>query len=414
MGRIKQGTPAFRRANIAFFAAGFNTFAILYCTQPLLPEFAKEFHISATTASLALSGTTMSLAVSMLFISALSERWGRKQLMIVSMLIASLLSILTMFSSTFSSVLTFRIIEGIILGGVPSIAMAYLGEEIDPGSLGVAMGLYISGNSLGAVSGRLISGVVSNYFNWHVGLGVISFISLCGSIIFWLTLPSSQNFKSHPLEAKKLLSTFTGHLKDPRLLCLYGIGFLILGSNVAMYNYVIYELNGPPYFISRSILSWIFLIFIVGMFSSVLMAKVAQHIGKSKALVLSLLITMAGAAITLEPNLWIKISGLPLLTFGFFGSHSIASGWVGQRAISNKAQASALYLFFYYMGSSFGGTAVGEFWSGYGWGGVVSVILAFLVLALVFAGILIRKSAVSSNSSLAKLSIKQKRVESHI
>ena len=41
-----------------------------------------------------------------------------------------------------------------------------------------------------------------------------------------------------------------------------------------------------------------------------------------------------------------KITGLLLLTFGFFGSHSIASSWVGRRATHDKAQASSLYLFF--------------------------------------------------------------------
>ena len=64
----------YRNWNIGFsqnkccaFAAGFNTFSILYCTQAILPEFSRKFGISPAFASLSLSLTTITLAVSMLF-----------------------------------------------------------------------------------------------------------------------------------------------------------------------------------------------------------------------------------------------------------------------------------------------------------------------------------------------------------
>lgn len=385
MGYIKQGTTVFRKSNLAFFAAGFNTFAILYSAQPLMPEFTKDFHITPTMASLSLSTTTISLAFSMLLFGSLSEVWGRKPVMLYSMLVASVLSILTAFSTSFEALLVFRVIQGIALGGLPSIAMAYLGEEIEPNSLGVAMGLYISGNSLGAVCGRIISASLTDLFNWHVAMGTISFISLVACYIFWRSLPKSQNFTPRPLEVGKLLASMGSHLKDPGLLCLYGVGFLILGSNVALYNYIGYVLIAPPYSLSQTLVGWIFIVFLVGMFSSVWMAKMADKHGRQKVLTLSLLVTLAGACLTLDSDLWVKIVGLPILTFGFFGSHSIASGWVGRRALHNKAQASSLYLFFYYAGSSIGGTAGGAFWSSFGWGGVVGMIAGFLLIALVLA-----------------------------
>lgn len=72
------------------------------------------------------------------------------------------------------------------------------------------------------------------------------------------------------------------------------------------------------------------------------------------------------------------------MTFGFFGGHSIASSWVGRRAGDNKAQASSLYLFSYYMGSSLAGASGGLFYASHGWNGV-----AVFVGALVVAGLLI-------------------------
>lgn len=403
MEYMEQGTAAYRRANLAFFAAGFNTFAILYSTQTLLPQFTKDFHVSPALASLSLSLTTIALAFSMLFFGSLSEAWGRKPVMIASLLAASLLSILTACSTSFEGMLLFRIIQGIALGGLPSIAMAYLGEEMSPRSLGVAMGLYISGNSLGAVCGRILAGVLGDYFNWHVAMGSISIISLLASVIFWLTLPKSRHFRPRPLEFGKLFASLVSHLKDPGLLCLNGIGFLILGSNVALYNYMGYVLIAPPYSLSQTLVSWIFVVFLVGMFSSVWTARLAERFGQQRALIFSLLLTLAGTCMTLDPHVWSKILGLPIQTAGFFGSHSIASSWVGRRALHDKAQASSLYLFFYYAGSSIGGTAGGAFWSAFGWGGVVAMIAGFILTAIVLAASLQRVSRTPAfNQSFTK------------
>lgn len=129
MDQIKRGTAVYNKVSFAFFAAGFNTFAILYCVQPLMEEFTTEFHITPTFASLSLSLTTFLLAISMLVFGTLSEAWGRKKIMGISMLAASLLCLLTAWSPNFEVLLTLRTLQGIALAGLPSIAMAYLGEE---------------------------------------------------------------------------------------------------------------------------------------------------------------------------------------------------------------------------------------------------------------------------------------------
>jgi YNFM family putative membrane transporter len=198
------------------------------------------------------------------------------------------------------------------------------------------------------------------------------------------------------------------HLKDPGLLCLFGIGFLILGSNVGLYNYIGYVLTAQPYALSQSLVGWIFIVFLVGTVSSVWMAKQAEKHGRAKVMIVSLIITLLGACLTLDAHLWVKILGLPVLTFGFFGSHSIASSWVGRRALHDKAQASSLYLFFYYAGSSIGGTLGGLFWSSFGWGGVVGMIAGFLLLGLVLAACLSKiptAVALANKKGTEKLSI---------
>ena len=80
--------------------------------------------------------------------------------------------------------------------------------------------------------------------------------------------------------------------------------------------------------------------------------------------------------------------GLVVFTTGFFGAHSVASGWVAGRAAVNKSHASALYLMAYYTGSSVGGTAIGLAWSAGGWPATVAAVAGcFVAGALVAAGV---------------------------
>ncbi|MDR3599342.1 MAG: MFS transporter [Desulfosporosinus sp.] len=385
MSYIRKGTVAFRKTNVALFFGGFTTFAIMYSTQPLLPEFSRDFQISPAVASLSLSVTTIALAISMLFVGSLSEVRGRKPLMVFSLSTSSLLAVLTAFVPNYHFLLIFRVLQGLALAGLPAVAMAYLCEEIEPASLGIAMGLYISGNSVGGMSGRIIIGMLTDYFNWRVALGSIGILSILASVAFLFLLPDSQHFQPRSFEIGKLLKSMANHLQDPGLLCLYGIGFCLMGSFVTLYNYIGYQLMAPPYSLSQTLVGWIFVLYIVGTFSSTWMGRLADIHGRRQILWIALLIMASGAALTLSTLLVLKILGIAIFTFGFFGSHSLASSWVGYQAIHDKAQASSLYLFFYYVGSSIGGTAGGTFWSAFGWGGVISMILCFLLLALLLS-----------------------------
>ncbi|GAB6178785.1 MFS transporter [Desulfotomaculum defluvii] len=385
MSYIQRGTDKFKMVNLALFAGGFNTFAILWCTQPLLPEIGKEFQVSPTVSSLSQSSTTIALAISMLIASSLSEVFGRKSIMTISLVASSILSILTAFSSSFHLLILCRILQGISLAGLPAVAMAYIGEEIEPKSLGMAMGLYISGNSIGGMGGRIISGFLTDFFSWRVALGGIGIISLMASIIFFVILPESTHFKPRKFKIVELVKSLFVQFKEPGLIYLFFMGFLLLGSFTSLYNYIGFQLIAPPYSLSQSLVGSIFIVYIVGTFSSTWMGMLADQYGRKKLIQVSLFILLLGACITLNTFLWVKIIGIAVFTYGFFAGHSIASGWVGKLATHDKAQASGLYLFFYYLGSSIGGTASGTFYSSFGWPGVVSMIVVFIAISLLMS-----------------------------
>jgi YNFM family putative membrane transporter len=383
--RIRVGSGAFWRANLALFVGGLVTFAALYATQPLLPTFADEFQVAPATASLSLSVTSATLAVALVLASTLSETLGRKPMMTVSLLATSMLTIATAFAPNFAALLVLRGLQGVALAGLPAVAMAYLGEEIQAGGLGLAVGLYIGGNSIGGMSGRIATGLLADAFGWRVAIASVGALSLACSVLFWAALPASAHFRPRPLglrQPRRFVEPLWTHLCDTALLRLYVVGFLLQAGFTPLYNYLSFDLQAPPYQLSQAAVGWIFLTYLFGTLGSTAMGRLADRVGRRKVVWLGIGIMAAGALITLVPNLVIKVVGVAVFTFGFFAAHAVASGWVARRAVENRAQASALYLLLYYLGASVGGAAGGLFWGAAGWPGVVGMILAVLGLAL--------------------------------
>ena len=95
------------------FLAGFATFALLYNVQPLLPVFSQEFGISAAQSSLSVSLPTAFLAAGLLIAGSLSEVWGRKPIMVASLIGASVLAVIGAVVPTWGQLLVVRALEGL-------------------------------------------------------------------------------------------------------------------------------------------------------------------------------------------------------------------------------------------------------------------------------------------------------------
>lgn len=384
-GHIHHGTAAFRRVNLALFAAGFATFGLLYCVQPLLPEFSRDYGVGEAVSALSLSLTTGVLAFGMLFAGALSDAWGRKSIMVGSILLSSLLVLASALMPDWTALLAVRALLGLTLSGLPAVAMTYLAEEMDIASIGLGMGLYISGNAIGGMSGRLITGVLTDFANWRVGVAVVALLGVACVLIFWRLLPPSRHFAPQPLSWRALQERLGVIFHDRGLPWLFAEGFLLLGAFVTVYNYLGYRLLAPPYNLSQAFVGAIFAIYLIGTFSSPWMGHLAGKLGRRKVLWTTFALMLGGILLTLCGPLWLVLLGVVALTFGFFGGHSIVSSWVGRRAGAAKAHASSLYLFCYYMGSSIAGACGGLFYAAHAWNGVAWFVAAMVVLGLAIA-----------------------------
>lgn len=375
---IQAGTREFWRATLALSIGAFLVFANLYFTQPLLPVFTREFHIAPVTASLSLSVTTFSLGLSLLFFGPLSDALGRKKIMAITMVCVATMAFLLSSTTSFSAFLLYRFIAGFFLAGIPSIAIAYIGEEFSRKSLVSAIGIYISGTSIGGMGGRLICGFATDLFGWRNAFLAMGAISILCLLLFIYLLPASRNFQASVFKPGKIIGDFSKHIRNPLLLSPYLIGGLCMFLFVGEYNFITFHLSGAPFYLPTAFVGMLFLTYLAGTLSSSLSGKWAQRIPLSLSMGIGIAVMALGITFTLIGNLWMILFGLLVNSFGFFMAHSTASAWVSRHAAFAKASASSLYLLFYYIGGSLGSFYLGFFYHWKGWPALVAGALLVL------------------------------------
>ena len=379
---VRRGTKAFTEVTLALFLAGFSTFSVLYCVQPILFLFSKEFSLSPTQSSLLLSASTAMMAFGMLFTGPLSDLIGRKVVMSSSLFLAAFFTFFCSIMSSWENIIFMRALTGLALSGVASVAMTYLGEEIHPGILSFSIGLYISGNTIGGFLGRLLSSVLSEYFSWQVSLRFISFLAFISAILFAYLLPNSKNFYSISLNFRKILLHFMFQWRNPVLSKLFFMGFLLMGSFITLFNYIGYRLMLKPFFLSQTTIGLLSIIYLIGVYSSPQAGLLIRKYNKVIILIIALIMMIFGILVTQWNLLSLIILGLFFFAAGFFAAHSVTSTWISQYAKTNKGSTSSIYLFSYYLGSSIFGTFSGIFWTLGGWFGISVFIINFLCLGI--------------------------------
>lgn len=380
--RLTPGGPGYRRMSFALFLAGVATFALLYSTQALLPLVSTDFGVSASEASWTVSAATGALALFVLPMSALSERFGRRTLMTASLAVAVTVGLLVPFAPSIGALVVLRAVQGAALAGLPASATAYLAEEVRPKALITAIGLFVAGNSVGGMSGRVITGWVAQEWGWRVAVATIGIIAVACAVAFRLLLPAPKHFTPGSLRPGVLARTVRDHLANPLLRRLYAIGALFMMVFGGVYTVIGYRLTEAPFSLPQGIIGSIFLVYLVGTVSASTAGRLVARLGRRGSLYLAGGTTTAGLLLSLADSLPLVLLGLVLITAGFFAGHAVASSSVSHTAKQGRAQASALYQSAYYIGSSAGSTLGAIAFHAGGWAGTVTLGL-FAVLGVV-------------------------------
>lgn len=381
-------TPS-RRLTAALFAGGVATFAELYAVQAVLPGLAAEWSLTESQATLAVSVATGALAVSVLPWAAVGDRIGRARAMRISALVAALSGLLVAIAPTFEILLALRAVSGAALGALPALAVAHLVSAAPPARVAAAGGLYIAGTTIGGLSGRVLTGAVGGVFGWRWGLVTTAAFVVVAAVVFVVLLESPATARTadqlggRPAggEAAKVRLA----LSDRVAWVFYAQAFLLMGAFVTVYNLLSFRLLADPYRLPASVVSLLFLTYLVGTIGSSGVGRLVAGLGRRRVLAGAGLTMAIGAAITVPAPLWSVLTGLVLLTFAFFVAHAIAATWAGERVPAARSQASAIYSLAYYAGSSVVGLVGAALYARGGWPAAMTLVVTITAAAAVLA-----------------------------
>ncbi|WP_323703458.1 MFS transporter [Mammaliicoccus sp. Dog046] len=382
-----------KKRSISLLLAGFIIFSSLYVTQPIFNGLSHYFNVSLSDVSLTLSVTTFMLGIGLIIVPMFNNI-EKKRMMSISVLLVSLLSIISAFVTNFHIFLIIRGLMGLALSGVPSIAMAYIADEVQKDRVRKVMGIYVAGTTFGGMSGRVVVGILTDLAHWQVAIATLSIINLILAILMVLLLPASTVQTPRWTSPKQHLKQYVQLLKIPAVLKTMSLAFLLMGTFVTIYSYITVRFERAPFSLSESTIAFIFLLYLIGTYSSIHFGKLSYKLGIKRAYALAITIMITGILLTFFTYLPIDILGLSALTFGFFGAHSIQSSYIATLTESSKSHASTLYLLGYYVGSSFLTLLGGYVFVHFEWQGIVVLTLLLTLTATFISYSLFKQTTV--------------------
>ena len=364
--------------------AGTCTFLNVYCTQPLLPFLRQLFHASALQVSLTVSATTFGVALAAPFVGLMAERIGRKKVIVPALFLLTIPTLLAGTSSGIASLVLWRFLQGIFVPGIIAVMIAYIGEEFPSGSVGKVMSAYVTGTVFGGFLGRFIAGLVATHWHWRAAFAVIALVNFCGALAVRQWLPKAKNFVRAE-NTRSVLNDIRMHLRNPRLLATFAMGFGVLFSLVGAFTYVNFYLAEPPFSLTSAGLGAIFCVYLLGLVVTPLSGRFLDRSGFRPTAVLALVFAVSGLACTLSQHLSIVIVGLALFSSGNFIFQAAATVQTGINAGRARSSAAGLYVTLYYIGGSMGATVLGWIWLWRGWHACVAALACSSLVTLAFA-----------------------------
>ncbi len=366
---------AFDFRALAVAAAGFTAFVNLYSPQALLPELSQEFGVGAGEISALMTAGTAAIALTAPFTGALADVLGRKRLITVAAFAVVVPTLIMILASTVTQLVFWRFVQGLLLPPIFTVAVAYVGDEWPPAEVPRVAGLFVSGCSIGGFCGRFVTGAVADLLSWRASFVAVALMTLAGAIIVTTALPRERHFiRSGGLviSARQMLA----HLRNPRLLAIYAVGFGVLFNFIATFTYVSFHLAAPPYFFTPTLLGGLFATYLGGSAVVPWVGRAIALVGRRRLVLGVIAVWVPGALMLLAPPVSVIVVGLTLCATCGMVCQAVSTGYVITTAKEGRSSAAGLYASSFYIGGSAGAFLIGLVWHAAGWDGCVAAIIA--------------------------------------
>ena len=311
----------------------FDFYDLILFTFLIVP-IGQELHLSTLMLSYALSASIIAAAVGGVLFGVLSDKYGRKLVLQLTIIIYSIGTFLCAFSTSLETLILFRIITGLGVGGEWATGQTYVNETFPARLRGRAGSLLQTGNPVGLILASIVGGLLAPVIGWREAF-LVSVLPAFIVIIIRRGIPESDlwlaNKKySHVKESLKSKKNefITLFLKPYRKPFLMALILAILGSSAYWFTY-----SWLPTYLQEKNLSvaksamWIIVNQVGGILGLLSFGYVADRFGRRPAFSLFALAMASGLVmITL---FWDNIGIYPSLIFVFMFLIGLGTGIYG-------------------------------------------------------------------------------------
>ena len=202
---------------------------------PSLPQLASFFETSASMTQLTLTTAMIGLAVGQLLLGPLSDKFGRKIPLIISLVIYIISTVLIVYAPNIESMIVLRVIQGLSSAGSVVISRAVATDLYRGREMTRFFGLLMTINGIAPIISPILGSLLLEYISWK---GVFVFLALIGVIVllFCFRLKESLSIENR-LQGSifATFSTFGVIIKNRLFMSYVGIESFLLG---AMFAYI--------------------------------------------------------------------------------------------------------------------------------------------------------------------------------
>lgn len=379
---MKTGAFSFSSRAVALVCCGVAASLTIYASQALLGMLVEEFGIAGKDATLSISATTLGIALFSPFAGLISDRFGRKRVIVAASLLMLVPTLGAAFCDSFWVFIFWRFMQGVLVPCIFAASSAYVGDEFKSRELPAAIGMYAAGTSIGAVLSRILPAYCAEHWGRmgaFAGQGVTLLLMLM--VIVYL-LPREE---TKVLEATRPLQTrIRGIFTNQRAVFVFVAGAGLLFSQVLLFSAVALLLSEPPFNLRVGSIGFIYLVFLPNIILVPLCSRFVPRISHRRVMVTGIGVSILGACLALAPSLPVLILGLSIFSSGVFVGQAMANSYLNGVVSQDRALAIGIYLSSYYLGGTVGGWLAGVAWTHFHWLGVViTAMISMIIIALI-------------------------------
>lgn len=340
-----------QKVSIILVTAAILVACNIYTLIPLYSPISTDFDVPMNDIILGSSFFTFFYALGLLSFGPISERIGRKKVIVFGLFCSSIATVMVAFSPDATSLYITRGIQGFCLGSFAPVAFAYTFELFPPQKRTFILALINTGFLIAGMLGQVMSELIEGLSHWRMAFFFFGSLYALLFIFSWRILPVPA---SKPNVQHNVWKTFSAHLTNQQLLKGYGVTFIILLSFVSFYESIAVHFENQSN-VETSSLLWVRGIGLIGTFLSLFTNHLIEQFGEKKTLLFGLVLSISSlAAIGMYPHPLM----IAILSIFFVGSISLILPsiitLIGNLAVTERASAISLYSFILLTGASIG------------------------------------------------------------